>query len=349
MAKFFPGRRSLKPIELFWNKFKTHFKCEIYAYWKDIDYTSISCGSKANFTLRRRVGIDKKEYSTIGSLIQGSLGIKGLAEIKSEIQEKSGIEVSWHEYEESEKSISFKAPELGRRSDYIYQLVREYVINFSDRRLFQNERWQNVITEYTHYHHQQHLIQKYDPECEGADKSRFAGEIYDGNLEIDMGNVSMLVPFKTSESAIEIFLDDKSFKITGRELAENRFELNKEGMPESLFFLSGSSSAKFPSQIYQITNLNLIPEAMDRSTNLFENIIDHAAKMKIDLSAEIKMDYFLHYKMAELEPAWCETVPKKLDPFDRWKDDLMEGPMKGPLGGPIGGDMGGGGMGSGGF
>jgi hypothetical protein len=76
----------------------------------------LSCGIKHSRKLTRRVGVSVSERDDIEGTVKTSFGLKGIAELKSELKSKIGHEIQWDKSEEIEEAFEWQAPECGRRT-----------------------------------------------------------------------------------------------------------------------------------------------------------------------------------------------------------------------------------------
>ena len=270
MAKFFNGRRDVGDVSVSLDQAKASVRFQVSEYWRDIDQTTISCGASAQLNLTRRIGIQKKEHRILESTIGGSIGIEGLASIKSQLAEKIGHEVCWEVVEEIQNTFSVTAPPEGRRTDTIYQLLREYIVNYERERYFRGkERWQRIIAERTNCFNQETNRIEKDPSCFEQPVGDMPPGPPGGQIEIDLGTISAQVPFELADNGdVRLYLGDDSLIVGYDDFIQNSFTIKQQALPKSLLFLSDAAPPAFQARASRLIDLQMekeqVPDFLSR-------------------------------------------------------------------------------------
>jgi hypothetical protein len=255
--QFFPGIRKSKTFSIPLYEGKAELACTISEYWKQVMTRTLKCGATYTRTLRRILGVTSVEKDDLQSLISGSLGIKGIASLKSEIKTKSGLELRLDYTEEVEDHYSFNAPRCGQRNIILYQFQRLLQLSYRDTRRFRKDCWTIIVTCWVDRIHDGSEVIDYIPEC-GCPRKRENGK--DGELLIRLGKISMIVGYFEKEGYIHV--PDLDLKIRGdkHSLPELRVELKREAIPSYLLFLAKEDAPILRAQLALYTDFGKVYE-----------------------------------------------------------------------------------------
>ncbi|WP_423149336.1 patatin-like phospholipase family protein [Rubrolithibacter danxiaensis] len=100
--------------------------CEIAEYWHPLHITSVSCENKEKRIITRTVGISKTDQTNFTSSIKGTLGIKNLLALESELKSSRNITITTQNSVTDSLEKEFAAPPCKEKNIAVYQLVRQY-------------------------------------------------------------------------------------------------------------------------------------------------------------------------------------------------------------------------------
>jgi len=234
MAVYFSGRRQIGSFVLYPHR-RAVLTCEIFERWEDIERGSTArCGAPGSVEVKKEVGLSQRDYETLKTSIEGSIGVQGIASLKSTVEETLGREATWSVSESTTKTFSFNSPDCGRRSETIYQLVREYQLSYRRERLFSTETWERLLRERTQCHDAVPEIEPYDDLC-GC--PRPARPSYDGRLVVEMGDSSMRVQYRRTADGVELHFGNSVGSASLNPTQRVRASIPTVFIPESLKFL----------------------------------------------------------------------------------------------------------------
>lgn len=214
MAIFFIGRRVVDK-GFSWEKGgKARLEWTVSEYWDRILSETIRCGAKGRFRQTRRVGITETQKRELEASLSASLGLGDLGPLKSKIQAKASIEVSWNVIEETERTTEFTAPKCGNYGALQYQKMREFDFHYQDDRWLHKDSWQYRLTEHTCEIHDDSKTCEPDPNC-GCRPDETNPRDYDGLLHADFGAVSALAGYRTTPGGLDVSMFGKDFQFEG--------------------------------------------------------------------------------------------------------------------------------------
>ncbi len=207
--------------------------------WDQILSRSISCGDKYKRTVERTVGVSETQREDLETFIKGNVGIKGIAQIESEIQSSIGktVTLSYNSTEREERE--FEAPKCGRRTLIIYQQIREYNLQITKEVSwpFQKNSTHVVLIERLDSFYDKSIVEENDPDCKCSKKS---DDPVDGLLALLLnGNYRINTPYSLSDGKITLKNLDLviSAEDAGRMLIGN-YKLNRDHIPDYMVFWS---------------------------------------------------------------------------------------------------------------
>ena len=113
MAHYFPDRRIVR--ELFKIEIvpdKLFVQCAIFERFEFRKSFNCTCGHKTSMKLSRTEGVSKKISATIETSVEGTLGVTGLAQLKSSIKSSLGAEVNWSDSRTEEVELRMRSSEV---------------------------------------------------------------------------------------------------------------------------------------------------------------------------------------------------------------------------------------------
>jgi hypothetical protein len=135
MNRYFRGRKQVGDFTLQFDKGKSILNTQIFEQWEDIDISSTArCGDKGTVKIARKIGLSTRDMTTLKGSIEASIGVQGIAQLKSQVEATIESEVSWNAETSIEKTFEFSAPECGIGSRVVYQLIRDYELDFGKNR-----------------------------------------------------------------------------------------------------------------------------------------------------------------------------------------------------------------------
>jgi hypothetical protein len=188
MVDYYPGAKQVGSIDILLQNGRIRLKCDLTERWTQLDATSAACGEKAKLEITRRVGLSRTDSETLEGGLKAVIGLPGFGKFESEVRSRTGSEVHWEVAAESKKSFEFSAPTCGRRTNFVYQLVREYDLTFQDLRLFHRSSWSARVQEFLNcYHVRPNIVLDHkDCNCPKQPKK----DDYQGTFDLDVGSVS---------------------------------------------------------------------------------------------------------------------------------------------------------------
>jgi hypothetical protein len=206
----------------------------------------MSCGTKHSTKLTRRLGISAKERDAIEGTLKTSFGLKGIAELKSELKSKISHEIGWDKSEEIEEEFEWEAPKCGRETIALYQLQRVYKLSFEDTRFWHKDAWTRTVVEWLERIADQSKRVENDPDCGCSRQPKVGG---DGLVNLSLGKISMVVPFTQHGNHIEFSTLKLSVRARDVEqLFEKTYTIDRRCVPDYLLFLAGAKAKTFEGQ-----------------------------------------------------------------------------------------------------
>ncbi|HWT03147.1 MAG TPA: hypothetical protein VN256_23045 [Pyrinomonadaceae bacterium] len=258
MAKlqFFPGERLVENFALRLSNGDVDLRCTVVEKWVEKLARSVSCGRSRKFILKKTLGISLTERKELEAAISSSLG-KGIAELKSEIRSKSGLEISFEETHEEQEEFSIQAPKCGRTTLQVYQLLRLYNFSYRDNRSFL-KRWFSSLRKFPR-EMEEWLNRIYDmsmtddtdpdclimyPECQGASEGR------EGLVNLDFENFGLLASYRRGDDGIVLINLNVSVPAKNiEELMYSEVTFERRMIPPHLLFLSGEHKDKLSARV----------------------------------------------------------------------------------------------------
>lgn len=258
-SEFFRGEQTVDEFVITFHSGRARLSCTIVECWKELISRPLVCGQEYEREFIQRNGITSIDREEIEATISGSLGLKGIAEFKSQIKGKTGRELQFEQSQEIRETTKFTAPKCGRLTLLIYQLKRLYQFCYQDTRFLHHDSWTKTIPEWTNRIHEASKASQNDPAC-GCDPRAEAG--IDGQLYLDMGKISMVAGYRNHASALEIPSLDLSIAANENEPFTGTVSINRKAIPAHLCFLADEQSDNVTAR--------LLPYVEEWSANVIE-------------------------------------------------------------------------------
>jgi len=255
MPHYSPERRRVAEFELADGELR--LLCEVTEHWGNISQTTAACGARHEYKVKQTVGVEETEKRTLEGAIKASLGLAGIGKFESMVKSKLGKETSLHVSKETEQSFAFEAPRCGTRTEAIYQLYRDYTIEFWDERWYHKRHWFNTLTERLARFHMQPQIADDPVGCHCNEP----GPVYDQVLNCGMGRMSLLagarkdvgkgdyrIGFAGRDVSLRNDLKAQHIMVMGDEgrFHEAQVQVPSALIPPALLFLAGETREVIP-------------------------------------------------------------------------------------------------------
>src|ERR1035437_9331717 len=256
MAHYFGDRRKIR--DTFWVVMKSgreKIECTIFERWAFEKSEVCYCGVEGTIKVSKSRGISQTTSTTIESTIEGSIGPLGLAQLKSAIKTSLGCEVNWRKAESEEASFPCKPPKCGRSETTIYQLIRDYELagysrGFLFRKNVWDRKWAYIVPEETGSYAGVPDFVEWDERCKCSPR---ASPDFDGRLSVDLGTLSLLLPYQLTPDGIKIRISNLvvSFPFFKHSAAVGALEhglnitVERSFLPPALVFLGSLAGMTF--------------------------------------------------------------------------------------------------------
>lgn len=249
MAVYFAGRKLVKTFTQTSASGRERLDWRVFEEWRDVNEgITARCGNPGSCTVELTSGLSEKALSTLKDVAGGSFGVKDVWALKLEVEHVIGHEVNWETTRKSTKTFSIQAPKCGRSALTIYQLFRVFEITEFRKKFFtfSDEKWMKrpprTFDEPTNNYDGVPDTVPYDPACgcpEPSTEPRF-----DGMVCMDFGGISMRVPYRVTQTGLEIQIDRQIVNVTTSDFPallrglDNGLELEVSAafIPEPLLF-----------------------------------------------------------------------------------------------------------------
>ncbi len=256
MAEYYADRRLIRPLfEIPIVPDKIKVMCAIYERWEFRRGFDCKCGNKVTLKLVKTEGLSAGASATLQGSIESSLGVSGLASLKTSLQANVGLTVNWSQAQSEEFTYECDPPACGSCDILIYQLVRDYDLSiYKKGGLFKASIWDHkagaAVPELTGFYTQVTDRVEWSEGCKCPAKETRAD--YDGRVVVDFGNICVLAPYRLTAHGIDIRIAKRviSFpflayaKAVGSLETGLKMNFRREWLPdEAIFFgkLQGST------------------------------------------------------------------------------------------------------------
>lgn len=263
MAVYFSGRKFIGESSQSFNSGRARVDIRVFERWDDIDISSIGrCGEPATCKVEKAEGLSDKSIQNLKGVIGSTLGVEGLAAVKSQIENVVGREVQWNRSITVTKDFNYPSPKCGRAVITIYELRREFEVTYLElrRHFFRSDvwdkKWTRILLQETNKHDGLPDIEEYDELCDCPDAKHAE---YDGRLCFDLGNLSFRVPFRLKEGGFDVQIFDRVVSFIFSESASSIRALEEgvtitiptEIIPEVLKFLGDIEEEEVEARVFK--------------------------------------------------------------------------------------------------
>ena len=204
MAHYFLGRKEKELIEFTYDKGKAKVTCRIFDWWKALDITEAACGDPVEYTVEKSLGISETDKHALEATLEASLGLEKVIQLKSKISEKVETEIHWEVTKKETKKFVLNPPKCGRKTNTVFQLVREYSFVNERRKFFGRiESWATVITEHLHYYSVRPNVEPWIPDCGCKEVT----PEFDGTFDCDFGTVGLQIQASVTTNGLTLNFD----------------------------------------------------------------------------------------------------------------------------------------------
>lgn len=268
---FFSGTLIRQPLAFSFHNGQAQLICRISENWKQLLLHSIRCGNTYTHKLKRSIGITYTEKNDLESLLDGSLGVKGIASLDSQLSTKSGFELQLNRSEEVENEFHFTSPQCGEKIIALYQYQRTIDLDYRDNRPNRKIEWPMHLVYMVDRIHDRSSVIPEIPECGCKSDNPEKG---DGKIDIDMGNITMTADFV--EYADYLKVPSLGLQIN-KSQDQNTIVFSSELLPDYLRFLRGDNGKIIHAEF------NISPEKIPTIQSP-ENDVDAILKQLSNLS-----------------------------------------------------------------
>ncbi|HKR83308.1 MAG TPA: hypothetical protein VJS37_03980 [Terriglobales bacterium] len=247
MSHYFSDRRQILEefIEIN-SRWKVNYK--VFKRWQLRNTQTCYCGTKGTIKFSRSRGVSQTALNSLQSAIEGSIGVAGLATIKSSVTSSLGEEVQWTRTESEEMTFECVAPECGRTELTVYELLREYEIAAAHRGvLFKSDywdvRWRDTFYEAVGEYTGVPDSIPWDPKCK-CKVSPQPPEC-EGRLSLDMGTVCLLVPYRMEQEKKQLVVRIEKLDVHVDVHEWEEFKDDLHGKGRRLIFKRGAIPSMF--------------------------------------------------------------------------------------------------------
>jgi hypothetical protein len=235
MDYYFAGRKRIAKTVSTFEKGKISLTCTVFARWQDINSKTALCGADASFKVCCTVGLKETDSEKMKSSIEASLGIEKVAGLKSSLESEISREICWEIATTREDAFSFKAPECGRRTETIYQLIRDYDFVYSRQRFLRKpQTWQMSVPEYVKRFHAVPDIEDYDPHCRCQTPSRVS---LWRTIDVAIPPVTLELGYTQGCDAINVQFGNEIVRIPYDGSSEFSHTISAKVLPEATRFI----------------------------------------------------------------------------------------------------------------
>ena len=303
MPHYFPDRRKVR--DLFWIPLKSKrekVSCAIYERWQFRKSVTCYCGAIGTVTYSKSKGVSETVSETLEHTIESSIGPVGIASVKAAIKQSISHQVNWSKTETEQASFPCNPPKCGRSETTIYELFREYELALYRRGWmpFRDEvwdrKWSYTVPEETGSYVGVPDTVEWDPLCRCETK---ASPEYDGRLSIDLGSLSLLVPYKQTTNGMDVRISnlvisfpfhDYKRALYGLEHGLN-LPIRREFLPDALIFMGGlqGESWEANARVYKDEGTQLPVSLVDSQEIVAHpSVVDLATTLKLGIKSGMK-------------------------------------------------------------
>lgn len=263
MDSYFAGKKISGPYTF--SEGKSHVTYTATASWYNVGRSiTLRCGQNGEMEYTRTAGIETNEMERLRSQIEATIGLEGVASLKSQVEASLQTSVSFSESTSESDVFQLSAPACGNQTSYIYQLHRNHHFVIQTPRFLRKPSIvSHQVNEATHHYDLRLERDPHDPACpcESA-KTAKGSEV----LAFKIGKLTLRVDaFWRSKNELEFSIGNEI--ITARLISNSGFfRVDHFQIPAEISFFAGSDGLS--------TNLvaEIVPDFIP--TNMITNVAD---------------------------------------------------------------------------
>lgn len=280
-SNFFYGLKEEASFEIPIYERKVFYKVKISCRWKKLLSHLVKCGETFTYTFRQKKGVEKTEQDDLRSMVSGSLGIKDIASLGSEIETISSVKINLNYSEEEESEFHFPSPPCGFRTIVPYQFQRIIEINYQDNRIFRKSNWTTTVEywepEIIEMGEQFPVLE--DCGCPNLveEKSAESHKIY-----VSIGSIELATNYFITEKGIFIPLLNLTLESLSVDFVHFQRSMNRHDIPDYLLFLSDEGRTKLEASFTTV-----IPPEIEQSS-AYDVVLKDSGTRKIEVIKVIR-------------------------------------------------------------
>lgn len=210
-------------------------------------YQTVRCKLSSTMTGTHEVGVEVAELERFTATVGGSIGVEGIAALKSQMESTTEIQVAWQKKTTNTDAFSIPAPECGAQTWLLFQLVRDYRFTIETPGWFGRSQFRTTEKREKAFHYD--ILCDDDPDyaaCPCPKEDRDRGEI----LCLQIGNLGMrLAAFLAGENQYRFRIGPKSYAVDAGAIHYQPVLVILEDPPQIIRDLSGSSEPEIQAEV----------------------------------------------------------------------------------------------------
>lgn len=241
--------KSYGPYEYEIDKTKIVHSCR--EHWiKSHQRIPARCGISGTMEFQSSHGILRRELISLESTLEGTIGAKDLATLKSKVTEKFGAEIAISEETSKKLSLSCPAVRCGSAIYHLYNLVRDHRFDFYRSRLFRRPSvTTETIREFSSEYEMLIESEPDDPNCPCAPE---LGRIGGGLVRLFAKRLRITLEYdRMPDGTLQFQIGMQPYLLNS-----NLIDLRVSSLPQSWAELAGLSVdlERFPTLVEFVTN-----------------------------------------------------------------------------------------------
>lgn len=174
---FFEGKRSIQTLSISIDKGKRKLDCIICEDWQMVKETpfTLRCSNKRELKITHKTGFEQSSTETFENSIGGTLGVKGIASLKSSLKSSLKEEIKFQIGKEVTDTFSFSSPDCGYLLVRLYKKARTFHFKYEDTRFWHKKSMECAPVEWLAPIYDGTIREDYDPNCNCKDKKAEEG------------------------------------------------------------------------------------------------------------------------------------------------------------------------------
>jgi hypothetical protein len=255
--QLFTGERLVSNFRIKLRGRDVYLVCKVFEKWVEKLARSLNCGRSRELTFKKTVGVTRTESQEFEAAVSSSLG-KGVAELKSEIRNKSGIEISFEVTHEEEEKFKVESPKCGRTTFQVYQLLRLYDFSYKDnrsalRRFFSPlKNYPKGLEEWLNHVYDASATDEIDPDCLVMHPECGHAPLTppNGHVNLIFEDFGLLTSYRVGEQGIILTRLNVSVPTKNiEEMLYSNVTFDRNMIPPHLLFLSGEKADQLTAQV----------------------------------------------------------------------------------------------------